>query len=104
MGGEAIYQESQELKIKILDHSNKKIILEIQQSLDAMKELKNTMENLGVEHSKVTENLIERNYFQSFQSTVMAEIQNLKDPIPRNIKGILNLAAKYIKLNEWSLC
>ena len=62
-----MYQECQELKVKILDQSNKEIMLEIKQSVVEMKELKLTIDNLRIEHSNFME--------------------NLKDPIPWNIKG-----------------
>ncbi|CAC5356736.1 unnamed protein product [Mytilus coruscus] len=69
-----MYQECQELKVKILDQSNQEI--EIKQSLEEMKELKLTMDNLRMEHSEVTENLRE------LQSS-------LKDPIRGNIKELI---------------
>ncbi|XP_052071881.1 uncharacterized protein LOC127710171 [Mytilus californianus] len=66
LGGETMYQECQRLKVKILDQSNQEIMLEIKQSLEELKELKLTIDNLNMEHSKVME--------------------ILKDPIPWNIK------------------
>ncbi|CAG2253849.1 unnamed protein product [Mytilus edulis] len=71
LGGQTMYQECQGLKVKYLDQSNQEIMLEIKQSLEEMKELKLTIHNLDMEHSKVME--------------------ILKDPIRENIKGTLHL-------------
>ncbi|CAG2200539.1 unnamed protein product [Mytilus edulis] len=92
LGGQTMYQECQELKVKILDQSNQEIILEIKQSLEEMKELRQTIDNLGTEHAKVTENLRE---LQSSHNTLQAEHievrDSLKYPIPPNIRGMLHL-------------
>ncbi|XP_052079027.1 uncharacterized protein LOC127717426 [Mytilus californianus] len=69
LGGQTMYQECQGLKVKILDQSNQEIMLEIKQSLEELKELKLTIDNLNMEHSKVME--------------------ILKDPIPWNIKELM---------------
>ncbi|CAG2255733.1 BCAS2 [Mytilus edulis] len=47
LGGQTMYQECQELRVKILDQSNQEVILEIKQSLEEMKELRQHMDNLG---------------------------------------------------------
>ncbi|XP_052059099.1 ankyrin-1-like [Mytilus californianus] len=66
LGGQTLYQECQELKVKILDQSNHEIMLEIKTALEEIKELKQTTDNLETELSKVKE--------------------CLKDTIPPNIK------------------
>ncbi|CAG2256102.1 ANK [Mytilus edulis] len=89
-----MYQECQILKMKILDQSNQEIILEIKQSLEEMKELRQTIDNLGTEHAKVTENLRElqssHSTLKTSHNTLQAEHievrKSLKDPIPPNIK------------------
>ncbi|XP_063416330.1 uncharacterized protein LOC134697976 [Mytilus trossulus] len=115
LGGQTTNKECQDLKVKILDQSNQEIILEIQQSLEEMKELRQTMDNLGTNHSLVTENLRmlqdSHNTLQTSHSTLQTEhskamenmrelkdsqctlqaehskvTENLKDPIPRNIR------------------
>ncbi|CAG2213070.1 unnamed protein product [Mytilus edulis] len=87
LGGQTMYKECQDLKVKILDQSNQEIMLEIKQSLEEMKELKLTVDNLGMEHSRVTENLRE---LQTFHNTLQTEyskvMEIVKDPIPWNIK------------------
>ncbi|XP_076081117.1 uncharacterized protein LOC143052027 [Mytilus galloprovincialis] len=87
LGGKTMYRECQELKVKILDQSNQEIILEIQQSLEEIKELRQIMDNLGTEHAKVTENLRE---LQTSHCTLKAEHSKVKevlnDPIPQNIR------------------
>ncbi|XP_063446545.1 uncharacterized protein LOC134726078 [Mytilus trossulus] len=95
LGGQAMYQECQELKVKILDQSNQEVILEIKQSLEEMKELRQQMDNLGKEHSKVTDNLRELQdshiTLQTSHSSLLAEhlkvTKMLKDPIPWNIRA-----------------
>ncbi|XP_052085845.1 uncharacterized protein LOC127723320 [Mytilus californianus] len=118
LGGKTMYQECQELKRKILDQSNQEIILEIKQSLEEMKQLKLTMDNLAMEHSRRTENLRElqsshstlqtshrtlqtshntlqtsHSILQTSNSTLQTEYSNvmeiLKDPIPWNIKELI---------------
>ncbi|CAG2222771.1 unnamed protein product [Mytilus edulis] len=94
LGGETMYQECKELKEKILDQSNHEIVLEIKQSLKEMKELRKTIDILGTEHTKVTENLreLQSSYItlKTSQNTLQAEHievrESLKDPIPSNIK------------------
>ncbi|CAG2255519.1 unnamed protein product [Mytilus edulis] len=94
LGGQNMYQECQILKMKILDQSNQEIILEIKQSLEEMKELRQTIDNLGTEHAKVTENLRElqssHSTLKTSHNTLQAEHievrKSLKDPIPQNIK------------------
>ncbi|XP_063438379.1 uncharacterized protein LOC134719303 [Mytilus trossulus] len=54
LGGQTMYQECQELKLKILDQSNQDIMLEIKQSVGEIKELKQTTYNLRKKQSKVT--------------------------------------------------
>ncbi|CAC5423968.1 unnamed protein product [Mytilus coruscus] len=70
LGGQIMYQECQELKVKILDQSNQEIILEIQRSLDEMKELRQTINNLGMEHSNLTKSFIQ---LQTSHSTLQTE-------------------------------
>ncbi|XP_052085420.1 uncharacterized protein LOC127723035 isoform X2 [Mytilus californianus] len=80
LGGQSMYQECQELKVKILDQSNQEIILEIKQSLEEMKELKQTMDSLWKEHSKVTENLIGLRESHSTLQTEHSKVkENLRD-------------------------
>ncbi|CAG2253288.1 unnamed protein product [Mytilus edulis] len=90
LGGQTMYQECQDLKVKILDQSNQEIMLEIKQSVEEMKELKLTVDNLGMEHSRVTENLRElqtsHNTLQTEYSKVM---EIVKDPIRENIKELI---------------
>ncbi|CAG2255528.1 unnamed protein product [Mytilus edulis] len=54
LGGQTMYQECQELKLKILDQSNQDIMLEIKQSVGEITELKQTTYNLRKKQSKVT--------------------------------------------------
>ncbi|CAG2205865.1 unnamed protein product [Mytilus edulis] len=90
LGGQTMYQECQDLKVKILDQSNQEIMLEIKQSVEEMKELKLTVDNLGMEHSRVTENLRE---LQTFHNTLQTEyskvMEIVKDPIRENIKELI---------------
>ncbi|XP_071141713.1 uncharacterized protein [Mytilus edulis] len=94
LGGQTMYQDCQDLKVKILDQSNKEIIMEIKQSLEEIKELKQTVVNLGMEHSQMTENLNDlqtsHNDLQTSHNTLQTEhsiaMNSLKDPIPWNIK------------------
>ncbi|CAG2220280.1 unnamed protein product [Mytilus edulis] len=51
MGGQTMYQECQELKVKMLDGSNQEIMLEIKQSNEETKELRQTMDNLESDHA-----------------------------------------------------
>lgn len=85
-----MYQECQELKVKILDQSYQEILLEIKQSMQEMKEMKQTMNSLGTEHLIVTENLRE---LQDSQYILKAEHSKvtaiLNDPVPWNIRGML---------------
>lgn len=80
--------ECQELKVKVLDKSNQKILLEIKQSQEEIKELRETMNSLGTEHSEVTENL---RRLQDSHSTLLTKHEEvtkiLKDPVPWNIRG-----------------
>lgn len=120
-------QECQELRVKILDQSNKEIMLEIKLSIEEMKEMRQTMDCLGTEHLEVTENLrglqdshsslkiehsIVRNNLRELQTENLKVNENLKelqdshssllsehsevtellkDPIPRNIRGICSV-------------
>ncbi|CAG2202419.1 unnamed protein product [Mytilus edulis] len=96
LGGETMYLECQDLKVKILDQSNREIILEIQQSMKETKELRHTVDNLGMELSRVTENLrklqTSNNDLQTSYNTLQTQhskiMESLKDPVPWNIKGI----------------
>lgn len=91
-----MYLECQDLKVKILDQSNREIILEIQQSMKETKELRHTVDNLGIELSRVTENLrklqTSNNNLQTSYNTLQTQhskiMESLKDPVPWNIKGI----------------
>ncbi|XP_063400600.1 uncharacterized protein LOC134685097 [Mytilus trossulus] len=97
LGGQILYKECQDLKVKILDQSNQEIMLEIKQSLVEMKELKLTVDNLGMEHSRVTENLRElqtsHTNLQTSHNTLQTEhskvMEIVKDPIPSNIKELI---------------
>ncbi|XP_063438381.1 uncharacterized protein LOC134719305 [Mytilus trossulus] len=103
LGGETMYQECKELKVKILDQSNHEIVLEIKQSLKEMKELRKTIDILGTEHTKVTENLreLQSSYstLKTSQNTLQAEHievrESLKDPIPSNIKDQFKRQIEY---------
>ncbi|XP_063438383.1 uncharacterized protein LOC134719306 [Mytilus trossulus] len=103
LGGETMYQECKELKEKILDQSNHEIVLEIKQSLKEMKELRKTIDILGTEHTKVTENLreLQSSYItlKTSQNTLQAEHievrESLKDPIPSNIKDQFKRQIEY---------
>ncbi|CAG2191595.1 unnamed protein product [Mytilus edulis] len=103
LGGETMYQECKELKEKILDQSNHEIVLEIKQSLKEMKELRKTIDILGTEHTKVTENLreLQSSYstLKTSQNTLQAEHievrESLKDPIPSNIKDQFKRQIEY---------
>ncbi|XP_071138339.1 uncharacterized protein [Mytilus edulis] len=113
LGGQTMYQECQELKVKILDQSNQEIVIEIQQSIEEMKAWRKTIDNFGHEYSKVHENLRE---LQTCHSTLQTEhtkvtekvnlLQTeltkaneiLKDPIPPNIRDQIE---KEIK--EWEI-
>ncbi|XP_076083279.1 uncharacterized protein LOC143054234 [Mytilus galloprovincialis] len=90
LGDQTMYQECQDLKVKILDQSNREIMLVIKQSLEELKELKLTVDNLGMEHSRVTENLrklqTSHNTLQTEYSKVM---EIVKDPIRENIKELI---------------
>ncbi|VDI34200.1 uncharacterized protein MGAL_10B050263 [Mytilus galloprovincialis] len=98
-----MYQECKELKEKILDQSNHEIVLEIKQSLKEMKELRKTIDILGTEHAKVTENLreLQSSYstLKTSQNTLQAEHievrESLKDPIPSNIKDQFKRQIEY---------
>ncbi|XP_076082674.1 uncharacterized protein LOC143053779, partial [Mytilus galloprovincialis] len=80
LGGQTMYQECQELKVKILDQSNQEILLEIKHSLDEMKELRQTINNLGMEHSKVTKSIIQlETSYSSLQTEHFTVTENLKD-------------------------
>ncbi|XP_071153125.1 uncharacterized protein [Mytilus edulis] len=80
-------QECQELKVKILDQSNQEIMLEIKQSHEKIKELRQTVENLGTGHSEVTENLRKLQDSHSTLQTEHTEVtERWKDPIPWNIR------------------
>ncbi|CAG2234006.1 unnamed protein product [Mytilus edulis] len=92
LGGQTMYQECQELKVKILDQSNQEIMLEIKQSLEEMKELKHTLDNLEIEHSSVSENLRElQTSHNTLQTEHLKAMESWKDPIPWNIRGIFIL-------------
>ncbi|XP_063437047.1 uncharacterized protein LOC134718456 isoform X2 [Mytilus trossulus] len=103
LGGETMYQECKELKVKILDQSNHEIVLEIKQSFKEMKELRKTIDILGTEHTKVTENLreLQSSYstLKTSQNTLQAEHievrESLKDPIPSNIKDQFKRQIEY---------
>lgn len=99
LGGQIMYQECQDLKRKILDQSNKEIILEIKQSLEEIKEvrtelreLQNSHSTLHTEYSNVTANLKE---LQESHSTLQTEhlkvTEILEDPIPRISRGMVYL-------------
>ncbi|XP_063418130.1 uncharacterized protein LOC134700907 [Mytilus trossulus] len=104
LGGQTMYQDCQDLKVKILDQSNKEIILEIKQSLKEIKELKQTVVNLGMEHSQMTESLIDlqtsHNDLQTSHNTLQTEhsiaMNSLNDPIPWNIKELIKK-----QLEDW---
>ncbi|CAG2245729.1 unnamed protein product [Mytilus edulis] len=88
LGGQPMNQECQELKVKILDQSNQEIMLEIKQSQEKIKELRQTVDILGTEHSEVTENLRKLQVSHSTLQTEHTEVTELlKDPIPWNIRG-----------------
>ncbi|XP_071181366.1 uncharacterized protein [Mytilus edulis] len=109
LGGQPMDQECQELKVKILDQSNQEIMLEIKQSQEKIIELGHTVENFGMEHSEVTENLrklqVSHSSLQTDHSEVTGNLRKLqvshstlqtehtevtellKDPIPWNIRG-----------------
>lgn len=58
MGGPAIHEEGQELKVKVLDKSNQGVMLEIQQSMKDIKELGQTIESSQTDNlEKLEENL-----------------------------------------------
>ncbi|CAC5357131.1 unnamed protein product [Mytilus coruscus] len=88
LGGLSMNQECQDLKVKMLDQSNQEIMLEIKQSQEEMKELRQTMD---IEHSALRENLRD---LQDSHSTLQTEHSNvteiLKDPIPWNIREQIN--------------
>lgn len=86
-----MYQECQNLKVKILDPSNNEIKLEIKQSLEELKEVGQTMDNLGREQSNIKEKLSDVQSIvedvkklQDFQEKVKEDLEN---PIPWNIRG-----------------
>lgn len=96
-----MYQECQELKVKILDQSNKEIIFGIRQHLQEIKEVRQIEENLEKEQSKMAEQLSDVHsivgdvkVLQDFQKKVKERLEN---PIPWNIRGIVlfNLRQKY---------
>ncbi|CAG2214554.1 unnamed protein product [Mytilus edulis] len=112
LGDQTMFQECQELKLKILDQSNQEIILEVKQSLEEMKELKLTTYNLRKKQSKVTENLrklqslhgtlkTSHSILKSSNSTLKNSVRFLraeqvlirkgfKNPIPPNIRAQFN--------------
>ncbi|XP_076105867.1 uncharacterized protein LOC143074202 [Mytilus galloprovincialis] len=88
LGGQPMNQECQELKVKILDQSNQEIMLEIKQSQEKIKELRQTVDILGTEHSEVTENLRKLQVSHITLQTEHTEVTELlKYPIPWNIRG-----------------
>ncbi|XP_071178410.1 uncharacterized protein [Mytilus edulis] len=88
LGGQPMNQECQELKVKILDQSNQEIMLEIKQSQEKIKELRQTVDILGTEHSEVTDNLRKLQVSHIALQTEHTEVTELlKDPIPWNIRG-----------------
>ncbi|XP_076078809.1 uncharacterized protein LOC143048825 [Mytilus galloprovincialis] len=109
LGGVPMNQECQELKVKILDQSNQEIMLEIKQSQEEMKELRRTMDienstikenlrdlqdsysTLQTEHSSTTKNLIDlKDSHRTLQNEHSKVTEILKDPIPWNIRGLIN--------------
>ncbi|CAG2206831.1 unnamed protein product [Mytilus edulis] len=89
LGGLQMNHECQELKVKILDQSNQEVMLEIKQSQEEMKELKQTMDTQNLKVRKSLEKL------KDSVSCLQAEQSNLtdisKETIPWNIRGILYL-------------
>lgn len=83
-GGMSMDQECQDLRSKILDKSNKQIILEIKKSQEKMKELKRAMLK---ELKELTKDMRELKFCNS---TLRSELSIfLKGPVPWNIRGIL---------------
>ncbi|CAG2241956.1 unnamed protein product [Mytilus edulis] len=83
LGGQLINQQCQSLKVKILDQSNQEIMLEIKQSQEDVKELKQTVEFWVADHSEVTENLkkLQDSYstLQTENSEVTRHLKKLQD-------------------------
>ncbi|XP_063405734.1 uncharacterized protein LOC134689698 [Mytilus trossulus] len=97
LGGQTMYQECQELKVKILDQSHQEIILEIKQSLEEMEEMKHKMNNLCLENSRMTAYLIElQTSFNTLRKEHMKSMESLQNPIPLNIRELIQ-----IKIENW---
>ncbi|CAG2239451.1 unnamed protein product [Mytilus edulis] len=83
LGGHAMNQECQELKVKILDQSNQEIMLEIKRSQEKIKELRQTVDILGTEHTEVTGNLRKlqdsHSNLQTEHSEVTKNLRKLQD-------------------------
>ncbi|CAG2192992.1 unnamed protein product [Mytilus edulis] len=110
LGGKTMFQECQELKVKILDQSNQEMMFEIKQSLEELGELKLTTYNLRNKQSKVTEKLRKlqslhgtlktshsilktsnsklKTSFRFLREEQVIIRKKLKNPIPPNIRGI----------------
>ncbi|XP_071136253.1 uncharacterized protein [Mytilus edulis] len=115
LGGLPMNQECLDLKVKILDKSNQEIMLEIKQSQEEMKELRQTMDienstmrenltdlqdsysTLHSEHSSTTKNLIDLKDSHKTLQIEHSKVKDiLKDPVPWNIRGQINE-----KLENW---
>ncbi|XP_071137262.1 uncharacterized protein [Mytilus edulis] len=97
LGGQQIIQECIELKVKVLDKSKEEIILDMKKSKEEMKELKQTMIGLKIEHKRVTINLRE---VQDSISKLQTEHSKVTENLTAFQDSHITLQIEYSKLTE----
>ncbi|CAG2199667.1 unnamed protein product [Mytilus edulis] len=82
LGGQSLKQECDQLRTKILDQTNKEIILEIKHSKDEIEELKQSLETLNISHKQdQAKNIANNRYvicYRSFLRLFKSEATLLK--------------------------